>query len=508
MKLGRKLVWSTCNWWWLAVVAYSFSLTLFAVWSFSLTDPNLVFTSWAPYWQTQTWLWQNIYADPVLQARLYVLLVSLVIASYGLLIWRWRLLTRHAEPPFTRHPELVSGSSNSGSNDRSEMLKQVQHDKVRGHQHSSIFNKHLIFALGLILLPLLFSYNALSHDMFNYLFNAKMVAVYQANPHVQVALDFAQDNWTRFMHNTHTPAPYWYGWTGISLIPFFLGLSKFTLSWWLFRLFSVLSWVGLWWSWHKWGQWRGQSISTTWKLAIALLPLMLIEIIANGHNDLWMMVPAIFSLGMILYRKLCWSTLLGSIVLLVFSISIKFATAVLLPLWLLIFISRLMSEWSRHSGFNSVSSKRGSSYILRRLLPLTQLLIQLSPLFASIMLFTPLLISRSQQFLPWYLTWSLVWIPLFTWKIHPPSTNRQLTQPNFYRLSLFISAFTKLWIVWLIALSISALFRYVPWLLTGGEYTIDLLIQQKWILWVCGILISGIMIAKLHLNRKNDLNHS
>lgn len=536
MKVGRKLVWSARSWWWLAVLAYSFSLMLFAVWSFSLTDPNLVFTSWTPYWQTQVWLWQNIYADPILQARLYVLIVSIVMTSYGLLIWKSRCfeLSRHhsgltcpssggnskssvsALSSDTRHPELTSspqlerrpehievsaeavvlGSANSGFNQHFEMQdscltrdKQVQPNISRQRKQLSTFNRYLILALAIILLPLLFSYNALSHDVFNYLFNAKMVVVYQANPHIQVALDFAQDNWTRFMHNTHTPAPYWYGWTGISLIPFSLGLGKFTLTWWLFRLFSVLSWMGLWWSWYKWGQWRGYRVTTYWMLAIALLPLMLIEVIVNGHNDLWMMVPAILSLGMILYRKLSWSTLLGSIALLAFSISIKYVTVVLLPLWLLIFISRLMSERSRHSRLNPESSKRGVNQLTWRLAPLTQLVIQLSPLIASILLFTPLLTSRSQQFLPWYLTWSLVWTPLFVRKIQLPPVNRQITQPNFHRLIAFISVLTKLWIAWLIALSISALFRYIPWLLAGGEYSVDLLLQQKLILWGGGVFM-------------------
>lgn len=553
MKVGRKLAWLARSWWWLAVFAYSLSLGLFAFWSFSLTDPNLVFTSWAPYWQAQTWLWQNIYANPILQARLYVLIVSVVIASYGFLIF---IFQRHGEKQSdrtvtlsrqsrdqglvgnfgttsstsskdTRHPvPTQSGSepSNSGSNDRFEMLGHVQHDKVRGHPHSFIYNKHFIIALAIILLPLLFSYNALSHDMFNYLFNAKMVVVYQTNPHIQVALDFAQDEWTRFMHNTHTPAPYWYGWTGISLIPFSLGVGKFTLSWWLFRLFSVLSWVGLWWSWRKWGQWRGQLVATNWMLAIALLPLVLIEIIANGHNDLWMMVPAILSLGMVLYRRLSWSTLLGSIALLVFSLSIKFATAVLIPLWLLIALSRFLtsnrryakpkinstvSTDSRHSGFtypevsgDLESSKRGFNLLSWQLAPLTQFLIQLSPLFASILLFIPLLTTRSQQFLPWYLTWSLVWMPLFTWNFRQSLTDRPSIRFTSPRLNLFIVSFTKIWIAWLLALSFSALFRYVPWLLTGGEYTIDLLTQQNWILWGGGTVSLSLIILIDNFRKK------
>jgi len=543
---------SARSWWWLAVIAYTLSLSLLAVWSFSLTDPNLVFTSWAPYWQTQTWLWQNIYADPTLQARLYVLFVSLVMASYGFLIFIFKrhyekqsdstvtlnsfqgpvgniVTTLSASIENSRHPELVSGSSNG-----------TRHAELVSA--STISNKHFLIALVIILIPLLFSYNALSHDMFNYLFNAKMVLVYQANPHVQVALDFPYDDWTRFMHNTHTPAPYWYGWTSISLIPFSLGLGKFTLSWWLFRLFSVLSWVGLWWSWRMWGQWRGQPVSRNWMLAIALLPLMLIEIIANGHNDLWMMVPAILSLGMILYRKLTWQNILGSIALLAFSISIKYATAVLIPLWLLVALSRFLTSFYRHAEFisasstdtrhaepksnstvtlnsfqgpvgnidskHSASSKESSPACHAEFISASQVavfnhyLIRLSPLIASILLFIPLLTSRSQQFLPWYLNWSLVWIPLFVWNFRQSSNDRHSSILNSHRLNSFIITFTKIWTAWLLALSISALFRYVSWLLAGGDYSDQLLTQQKWILWGGGVmvLLSVILISVRHIS--------
>ncbi|MEA2056543.1 MAG: hypothetical protein U9O78_02375, partial [Patescibacteria group bacterium] len=95
--------------------------------------------------------------------------------------------------------------------------------------------------LVLLALPLLFAYNALSLDVFNYIFNAKMVVKYQANPHIQTALNFAFDPWMRFMHNIHTPAPYGYGWTALSLLPFSLGLGKFSLTWLVFKIFSLVS---------------------------------------------------------------------------------------------------------------------------------------------------------------------------------------------------------------------------------------------------------------------------
>ena len=68
--------------------------------------------------------------------------------------------------------------------------------------------KKILLLFGLSLAALLPSYPALSHDIFNYIFNAKMVVDYHANPHVMVAMDFPNDPWLRFMHNVHRITSY------------------------------------------------------------------------------------------------------------------------------------------------------------------------------------------------------------------------------------------------------------------------------------------------------------
>ena len=61
----------------------------------------------------------------------------------------------------------------------------------------------------------------------------------------------------------------------------------------------------------------------------------------------------------------------------------------------------------------------------------------------------------SQQFLPWYLAWAFIWLPLIkeSW-----------------------------WKAWLIILSLTGLLRYVPWIL-AGEHNDLVLANQKWMLW-------------------------
>jgi len=378
---------------WLLRALFGLSL-LYAIFSYALTDPNLVLISWPPYWRFQQWMWQTFLHQRELLTQVYVLFITgfFVVYLFGL------KLTTHTQ---------------------------------------SLSSKKLLFAYLLAVSPLFFSYNALSHDVFNYIFNAKMVLVYQANPHVQVALDFTHDNWTRFMHNTHTPAPYGYGWTALSLIPYAIGFNTFLLTWLLFRGWAVLSIVLLFWVLQKISltiNKKSLSLPAFW--LVFLNPVLFIEVIANQHNDLWM-VPALAALWLLFDQPTKQTTpkLLASSLLFGFSTLIKFATLVITPVWLLVLMRRVIPKLR-----NSLSWERLSWW-------------------SSILLFLPLLTLRSQQFLPWYLLWSLVWLPF-------------IKKPW--------------WRHWLITFSLTAMLRYVPWLWVG-EYTQLVLTQQKWLVWGGGI---------------------
>lgn len=370
-------------------VLFVLLLIVYSVFSYSLTDPNLILTSWSPYWSFQQWMWQTFFNNRVLLSYTYGLLIGLLFIVY---------LT---------------------------ILHKLKKSKF------NISNSKRVFIIFLLALPLLFSYNTLSHDIFNYIFNAKIVLLFKANPHVSVALDYAYDDWTRFMHNTHTPAPYGYGWTALSLIPYSVGFGKFLPTWLIFRLFSLLS-LGLLYSVVSFvAKQLGQKLSSSQLAIVFLNPLVLIEIISNSHNDLWMMTPAVLSLGLLLKRKLKFKYLVLSLLLLVFSISIKFATLMLVPLWLAIVIA---------ANFKKLNNFLQNNWAL----------------LASVLMFLPLFTARSQQFLPWYLIWSLVWLPFI--------------QNKFWRNTVLL-------------LSISAMFRYLPWMWAGGFGEI-VLRQQMWVTWI------------------------
>ena len=400
--------------------SYLLLFILYALYSYVLTDPNLTLISFTPFVKFQSFLWQNVLPNQVLRSTIYLLLTILLFINYFAL------------------------------------LKNSQENKINSE-------KKLFKYLLLLSLPLLVAYNALSYDVFNYIFNGKILIHYKANPHVRVALDYPNDPWVRFMNNTHTPAPYGYGWTAVSVIPYVLGFGKFISTWFSFKLFSLLgviitfSVISM--------IMKKEKVENSWqKMAILFLnPLFLIEFLGNGHNDLWMIWPALLALYYLKYYKNSFLTILFMIILMTVSINIKFSTLALAPL-----IVYLVFEES-----------------LKKIKLFTKIY-QLIDLyffdFASLLMFLPLFTARSRFFLPWYLSWSLIFLPLLK---------------------------SKLWKEVLFVFSISSVLRYLPWVINLPWMSFDLnnsgLINQQilitWLIPFFYLLIKG---GKFLFNRSSE----
>ena len=398
---------------------YTVLLALYAVFSYSLTDPNLVLSNWKPYWNFQLWMWETFFHNAVLLSWVYGVLLALLFIVY---VWIVQVLQRSS-------------------------LEYQRDWKV----YSLVY--------GLVVLPLFFSYNALSHDVFNYIFNAKMVAVFNVNPHVKVALDYAYDPWTRFMHNTHTPAPYWYGWTALSLIPFYIGMGKFMVTWLAFRAWSVLSIVLLYFGIQYAAKiFTGEKLQAHQLALVFFNPLLIIEIISNAHNDLWMVVPAVVATAIITsldpQQRPQPKKLLTAVGLLAVSISIKLATAALLPLLIVLVLEKnsIFAIADVVAGYLPFFKKLPA----KLLHSLDSYISQYVPYVAAGLLFIPLLTLRSQQFHPWYWTWVLVWVP-------------------FIKVQWLRTV--------IILFSVSSMYRYLPWLWTGG-FDGNVLLYQKLITWL------------------------
>lgn len=401
------------------LTTYFILLCAYSLFSFSLTDPNLVLSQWPPYWAFQQWMWQTFFHNSQLTTYAYLGLIGSLFAVYASVI-------------------------------RKLQQSSLEYEKTW---------KQYVVIYGLLILPLLFSYNALSHDVFNYIFNAKMVAVYQANPHQAVALNYPDDLWLRFMHNTHTTAPYGYGWTALSLIPYVLGVGKFITTWFAFRIWSVISIILLYFGLQYSAKvFFGARLQAHQLALVFLNPIFLIEIVSNMHNDLWMMVPGVVSIA--LFTSLAPNKLpeikklLLAITLLAVSIIIKLVTVVLVPLAILIVIEK--NFLFRISEYLAGKMPVFKAMPAQLLTTFESKLYRFVPLIASLLLFIPLFTTRSQQFLPWYLTWLLVWLP-------------------------FIES--KVWKTVILLFSVSSLLRYVPWLWTGG-FDGDVILYQKLLTWL------------------------
>ncbi len=356
--------------------------------SYSFVDPNLTLLNqpWFISWQAQRW---QLASDPVRLGLWFLVLTTAVFFGYlGVLAWIKRGVRLRALPLW-----LVSA--------------------------------------GIILL---LGHNAYSYDIFNYLFNAKMVVLYHVNPHVQVALNFPTDEWLRFMHNVHTPAPYGYGWTLLSLVPFSLGLGKFLSAYLAMKLFMALGLaVYLFFVWKLLLLEKAKDASFRWA-QLAFHPLLLVETLMNGHNDVWMMWPALAALYFLRRPRQSiqsiQSIIFGALGL-AFSIFTKFATVLLLPVAVieLPFLKKVrpFSWWREHWSE-----------------------------FSALVLLAPLITSRSQQFHPWYLIWSLSFLPFIKWR--------------WLRSGLM-------------GLSISSLYRYWPWILERFGYTPQVELNMRFITW-------------------------
>jgi hypothetical protein len=216
----------------------------------------------------------------------------------------------------------------------------------------------LILASVFVLLP---SYPAFSHDVFNYLFNARVVSRYHLNPYEVRPLDFPADPWIRFMHWTHRPDVYPPVWLGISLPVTFLTFGKFTPALFLMKLltaaFFLLTAVLV----ERLG---GKVPLALW----AFNPLVVIESLVSAHNDVVMMALALSAVWSIVEGKHILGALLGAL-----SFGVKFVGG-----FVLVSFGWRRLDWRKRAYF-----------------------------LTGLMTLSVFLVSLRLGFQPWYLIWPL-----------------------------------------------------------------------------------------------------
>ena len=207
--------------------------------------------------------------------------------------------------------------------------------------------------LGIIILCvvgiLTFSYNAFSHDIFNYIFDAKIVTYYQENPYLKKALDFPGDPMLSFMQWTHRTYPYGPVWLAVS-IPFsYAGLQYFLITFYLFKLLATISFLVTAWFIYKIVELQNKKYALLATAFFALNPLMIIEFLVSSHNDILMLTLAVISVYLLLKRKI-----INSGILFLLSVGVKYATAFLAPMMGIILLKPQYFEKAVYIGIGSM----------------------------------------------------------------------------------------------------------------------------------------------------------
>jgi len=178
---------------------------------------------------------------------------------------------------------------------------------------------------------LFFSYPAFSHDIFNYMFDARIVTKYYQNPYFHSALDFPNDLWTRFMHWTHRTYPYGPIWLILTLPFSFLGFGKFVPTLFLFKVMFALFHLGNIFLIYKILQKISPKNIILGVVFYAFNPLVIIESLVSPHNEIMMLFFLLLAIHQIVFGNK-----LNSFISLLLSVGIKFVTVSLLPIFLFI----------------------------------------------------------------------------------------------------------------------------------------------------------------------------
>jgi len=194
-----------------------------------------------------------------------------------------------------------------------------------------------IFASGILFL----SYNAFSYDLFNYIFDAKIITEYGDNPYERKALDYPEDPSLGFMRWTHRVYPYGPVWLLMSVPLSYASMGSLLLNMILFKGIALFSYLGSVLLLKKIIEIIGLKRVGFHLGLFALHPLVIVESLVSAHNDIVMMFFLIIALYLLVSRKYWFSLIPYGL-----SIGVKFATAFLLPVFFYVMYKRgKITDW-------------------------------------------------------------------------------------------------------------------------------------------------------------------
>lgn len=300
---------------------------------------------------------------------------------------------------------------------------------------------------------LMFSYPFLSSDLFNYMFDAKILGFYHQSPYAFRALDFPNDDWVRFMRWVHRYSPYGPLWLALSLIPTAIGFGKFITTFFAFKIIIAAFHIANSYLIYKILQIIDKKNSRVKTALYALNPLFLIEGVINAHNDLVMVSPMLASVLFAITGKKILSYLT-----LILSTLIKYISAINFP-WLVFFQHMDKSRNVKRFIYLNIVSMAAFTVI-----------------FSTIGITVPFVSTTGLQiqFQPWYLFWTIPFVVLIA--------NRQTA-------------------ILIIILCASASLRYLPYILHGDWSQPGTIEFMRNITFVPTLIIATVFLIKKWLPR-------
>lgn len=280
----------------------------------------------------------------------------------------------------------------------------------------TLFWKVILITAGI----LMFSYTAFSHDIFNYIFDAKIITNYQENPYTKKALDFPQDPMLSFMRWTHRVYPYGPGWLFLTVPLSFVGMNIFLLTYFLFKALMAASYIGSVYFIGRFLRRVAPEHEVPGMVLFGLNPLVITESLISSHNDIVMMFFAVLGVYLLSGKKYVFAY-----TAFIAAYSIKFATAAV-PLYvhagIILLLGIVLFLIARQK--ISIDWKNATVYL------------------TAVMVLPVLAGTYRTNFQPWYLLYILPFAAS-VWS-------------------------TRLVIIPIVVLSFAALLQYVPYLYLGN----------------------------------------
>lgn len=143
----------------------------------------------------------------------------------------------------------------------------------------------LVTALLLVL-----SFPALTYDIFNYIMTAKVAFTYHENPYVVMPIEIPNDPNLAFTRAANKLALYGPIWIALTAFPHYLGMGNIWQTIVSFKLMNAVAYIVFCYFIYR------VTKKLTNVVFFALNPLVLIEVLMNGHNDIYMIALALVGL--------------------------------------------------------------------------------------------------------------------------------------------------------------------------------------------------------------------